>query len=131
MRKVERTKFTPLCKRLQVTTTPSTGYVPLSEASWSRREYSLASLQYQAIQPHQLQTISITSSGGEDAMESEDLHLLDDSHSTEQDLKVGEGEYEMWVAPTDKLELVPEAMVEEVSLQEKVSETGNKDTGKV
>ena len=64
-------------------------------------------------------------------MESEDLHLLDDSHSTEQDLKVGEGESEMWVAPTDKLELVPEAMVEEVSLQEKVSETGNKDTGKV
>ena len=72
-----------------------------------------------------------TSSGGEDAMESEDLHLLDDSLSTEQDLKVAEGESEMDVAPTDKLELVPEAMVEEVSLQEKVSETGNKDTGKV
>ena len=64
-------------------------------------------------------------------MESEDLHLPDDSLSTEQDHKVAKGETEMDVAPTYQWELVPEEMVEEVSLQEKVTETGNKNTTEV
>ena len=62
-------------------------------------------------------------------MEHEDLTLLDDSlNTTEQDHKVDEGDADMEVAPTDQLALVPEAIVQEVSLQEKVIVTGIKDT---
>ena len=55
-----------------------------------------------------------TNSGVEDAMEHEDLNLLDDSlNTTEQDHNVNEGDADMEVAPTDQLVFVPEAIVPE------------------
>ena len=53
-----------------------------------------------------------TNSSGEDAMEHEELSLLDDSlNTTEKDHKVHKGDADMEVSPTDQLVIVPEAMI--------------------